>query len=101
MAVGMEMGLGPGHIVLVGDPTPPWKKGYSPPPIFGPCLLWTNGWMHQDGTWYEGRCQPRQHCVSWGPSSTSPKRGTAPTTFQPMSLVPKWLDGSRCHVVRR
>jgi len=33
MALGMEMGLGPGHNVLDGDPAPsppPPKKGYSP-----------------------------------------------------------------------
>jgi len=34
---GMEMDLGPGHIVLDGDPAPLPKKGQSPP-IFGPCL---------------------------------------------------------------
>jgi len=45
------VGLGPGHIVLDGDPAspPPKKKGaQSPNPIFGPCLLWPNGWMDQD-----------------------------------------------------
>jgi len=47
MALGMEVGLDPGHIVLDGDPgtqLPSPKKGQSPP-IFGPCLLWPNGWM--------------------------------------------------------
>jgi len=29
-----EVGLGPGDIVLDGDPAPP---------LFGPCLLWSNG----------------------------------------------------------
>jgi len=36
-ATGTEVGLGPGDIVLDGDPAPP--KG-AQPPIFGPCLLW-------------------------------------------------------------
>jgi len=35
MALGMEVGLGPGHIVLDGDSSPP-QKGAEPPPIFGP-----------------------------------------------------------------
>jgi len=35
------------------------------------CLLWPNGWMYQDATWYEGRPRPRPHCVTWGPSSPS------------------------------
>ena len=50
MAVGMEVGLGPVHIVLDGDTTPLPKKG-AEPPIFGPFLLWPNGWMHHDPTW--------------------------------------------------
>ena len=50
IALGMEVGLGPGHIVLDGDP--------ADPPIFRP-FLWPNGWMHQDATWYGGRPQPR------------------------------------------
>ena len=48
------------------------------PPIFGPFLLWPNGWMHQDATWYGCRAQPRGLCVRWGPSPSSPRRGTAP-----------------------
>ena len=30
------------------------KRGHIPP-IFGPFLLWPNGWMDQDVTWYGGR----------------------------------------------
>ena len=41
--LGTTVGLGPGHIVLDGDPSPP-KRGTAPStPIFGPCLLWPNG----------------------------------------------------------
>ena len=43
MPLGMEVGLGPGHIVLYGDPASPREKGHSPLPIFGACLLWPNG----------------------------------------------------------
>jgi len=43
MPLGMEVGLDPGDFVVDGDPA-------HPPPIFGPCLLWPNGWMHQDTT---------------------------------------------------
>jgi len=53
MPLGREVGLGPGDIVLDGDPAPP-KKG-AHPPIFSPCLLRPNGCMYQDTTWYEGR----------------------------------------------
>jgi len=41
MNLGMQVGLGPGHIVLDRDPAPP-PTG-AQPPVFGPCLLWTNG----------------------------------------------------------
>jgi len=38
-------------------------------PLFGPCLLWPNGWMDEDAIWYGGRPRPRPHCVRWEPSS--------------------------------
>jgi len=41
MALDMEVGLGPSHIVLDGDPAPLPERRH--PPIFGPCLLWPNG----------------------------------------------------------
>jgi len=31
MKLGAEVGLGPGHIVLDGEPVPVPKKGHSPP----------------------------------------------------------------------
>jgi len=36
MALGMEVGLCPRHIVLDGDPALLLKKGAEPPPSFGP-----------------------------------------------------------------
>ena len=117
-------------------------------PIFGPFLLWPNGWMHQDATWYGCRPQPRGLCVRWKPSSPpqkgggdpppkfsahvycgqmpgwikmplgtkvglspgdsvlnedpvpSPQIGWSPlSNFRPTSIVAKWLDASRCHLV--
>jgi len=43
MPFGTEIRLGPGHIVLDWDPVPPYGKGHSSPPLFGPYLLWPNG----------------------------------------------------------
>ena len=57
MPLGTMVGLGPGDIVLHGDPAAP-KKGLSPL-IFGPCPLWPNGCMYHDTTWHRGRPQPR------------------------------------------
>jgi len=49
MKLGVQIGFRPGHIVLGGDPAPPFPKGHSPP-IFGPYLLRPNGCMDQDVT---------------------------------------------------
>jgi len=95
----MAVGLGPGNIVLNGNPTPLPQKG-AEPPIFGPFLLWPNGWMHEDATWYEVGLSPGD-CVRWGPSFYLPKKGAEPPNFWPVSIVVIWLDGSRCHLVRR
>jgi len=60
-------------------------------------ILWPNGWMDQDATWYSGRPWPRQHCVRWGLRSRPQKRGTAhssPALFG-SSIVARWLDESR------
>jgi len=64
MKLGTDVGVGPGHIVLDGDPAPPPPKGHSPHFLVHVC--WPNGWMDQDATWYGGRPQSRRHCVTWG-----------------------------------
>jgi len=67
------------HCARWGHSSPAEKKG-TEPPIFGPSLLWPNGWMHQDATWYGGWPQPRRLCVRWGPSHL-PQKGQSPTQF--------------------
>jgi len=44
-------------------------------PNFGPFLLWPNGYMDQDATWYGGIPRPRRLCVRWGPRSPPQKGG--------------------------
>ena len=51
------------------------KRGHSPR-IFRPCLLWPNGWIDQDATWYYGRSWPGQHSVSCGHGSI--RKGHSP-----------------------
>jgi len=81
MSLGMKLGLGPVDFVLDGEPAPPPKVG-GRPLIFGPCLLWPNGWMDEGGTWYGGRPQCRRLCVRWRPSPPpSQKGGGAPHQF--------------------
>ena len=59
----------------MGTQLPPPQRGT---PNFGPCLLWPNGWLHQDATWYGCRPRPRPHCVRWRPRPLPSKRGKAP-----------------------
>jgi len=87
----MDVGLGPRHIVLDGDPASPSKKG-AELPIFGPYLLWPNGWWDQDTTWYRGRPRSRRYCVRRGPSSP-PENGHSPLLFGPCLLWQTgWMD---------
>jgi len=50
MPLGMEVGFGPGDFVLDGEPS--LAKTRSP------CLLWANGCMDHDATWYGGSLSP-------------------------------------------
>jgi len=75
MPHGTEVGLGLRDIVFDVDPATPRKKADPSHPIFGPCLLWPNGWMDGDAAWYGNRPRPRPHCIRWGP--TSRERGTS------------------------
>ena len=48
LPLSIEVGLGQGNCVLDWDPVYP-EKSHSPThAIFGPCLLWPNGWMDED-----------------------------------------------------
>jgi len=50
-------------------------------------VLWTNGLTDQDETSHAGRPWPWPHCVTWGPSSPSPK-GEKPPIFGQYPLRP-------------
>jgi len=107
MPLGTKVGLGSCHIVLDGDPAPSPKGAQLP--VFGPCLLWPNGWMDQDATWYGGRPRSRPHCVSWGPSFPSPEKGACPQFAAHVCCcqMSEWIKVRpvrtkwQCHLVRR
>jgi len=80
MKLGMQVGLGPGHIVLDERPAPAPPKRHSPP-IFRPCLLWPNRWMDQDGTWYGGKPQPRRFFFVLDPAPVAKKGAEPPPQF--------------------
>jgi len=77
MKLGTLVGLGPGHIVLDGDPAPLPQRGPELP-NFGSYLLRANGWMDQDATWYGRRPRRNRFCVRQRPRSPSQKGGGAP-----------------------
>jgi len=87
MALGVEVGLGPMHIVLDGDTAHLPEKG-AEPPIFGPSLLWPNGWMHMP-LGMEVGLSPGNFVLD-GEPAPYPKRGgaPAPTIFGPRLLWP-------------
>ena len=98
MKLGMRVGLGPGHIVLGGDPAPLPKGAQTPQ--FSVHKLQSNGCVDQDVTWYGARPQPRQLCVRWGPSLL-PKKGRSPLPNFRLRSMAKRLDGSRWHLAWR
>jgi len=97
MALGLEVGLSPGDFVLDGDPAPPLsRKGAEPPPQFSTnfivakpldasrCMLGMEvGLSPKDFVLARNRPPPQK-----GGGAILPK-------FRPMSIVAKWLDGSR------
>ena len=76
MKLGKQVGhLGIGHTVFDGRSSPS-PKG-AQPPIFRPYLLsvlWPNGWMDQDATWYGDRPRSRRHPVRWMENQLPPPK---------------------------
>jgi len=52
-------------------------------------VLWSNGWIDQDATWYGGRSRPGPHCVRWGGTQLPTRKGAQqpPPTFRLMSIA--------------
>ena len=103
MPLGMEVGLGPGHILPERDPAVPPKRGTSAPYFRN---LWTAAHVYcgQTAGWIR---IPRGTVVGLGPADNVldrdpalSKKGIQPP-FWPMSVLSKRLDGSRCRLVRR
>ena len=93
--LGVQVGLGPGHIVLDGDPVAPPSKGHSPPPFSAHiCCGQMAAWIKM----------PLGMEVDLGQgdfvSLAFPQKGCGATSqFSAISIVPKRLDASRCHLV--
>jgi len=95
MKLGMQLGLGPGHIVLDGD------VGSLPqrdrvPPIFD---FSAHIYCRQTAAWIKMPLDMEVglgtgHIVVDGDPATPPPKGAQPSNFRPMSIVPKRLGGS-------
>jgi len=91
MPLGTDIGFGPGDIVLDGDQAPP-KKG-AQPPIFGPCLLWPNGCICQDTSWYVSIGLSLGNIVLDGDPAPPPLKGHITSIFGQCPLWPNgWMD---------
>ena len=99
MALGMDVGLSPGDVVLDGDPVPLSNKGAEPPKFSAHVYCGQmSGWIKMPlGT--KVGLSPGD-CVLDRDPAPLPKKGAAPN-FRPTSIVVKQLNGSRCHFVRR
>jgi len=90
MKLDMQVGPGPGHVVLDGDPTPP-PKGQNPPPsIF--CCGQTTGWIKMPHGTKVASAQVTL-CYMGNQLRTPPKRGAALTFRSIFIIVAKRLDG--------
>ena len=87
MPLGVEVDLGPGHIMLDGDPARPPPKGHSPPTFAHICCGQMAGWIKMSPS-----LDPSNIVLDGDPAPLPKKGGRAPN-FQPMYLWPNgWMD---------
>ena len=78
MPLGKDVGLGPGDIVLDGEPSLP-QKGAQQPPIFGLCNV--------------AKRLPLGTEVDLGPGDNSAHKGALPPILGPCLLWDLWPNG--------
>ena len=85
MPLGMEVGLGPCDFLFNGDPSPPEKNGTAPTQFLAH-VLWRNGWMDQDATWYTEVNLGPGHIVLDGDPAPPRMGHSSPPLFGPCLL---------------
>ena len=102
MKLGLQVGLGPGHIVLGGDPAPPLPKGHSPQFSAHICCGEMAAWIKMPLSMELG-LGPGDFVLDGDPAPLpkKAKRGRSPPNFRPMFIVAKRLDGSRWYLTWR
>ena len=72
----MEVGLGPGHIVLDGDPAPPPRKRGPSPQFSAQVYCGQTAALNQGAFWcHASRPRPRTHCYM---GTQLPQQGLSP-----------------------
>jgi len=99
MKLGMQVGLGPGHIVL-DDPAHAPLQGAQPPFSAYICCGQMAGWIKMP-LGREVGLSPSDIVLDGDP--TPPKKGSGAAKLRSMSILAKRLDldVSRCHLVRK
>jgi len=91
MKLGMQVGLGPGHIVLDEDPAPPSPKGHGPQFSAHICCGQMAAWI-KVSLGMELGLGPGDFVLDGDPAPPSPKGGPK-FFFRPMFIAAKRLDG--------
>ena len=92
MALGMEVGLGPAHIVLDGEPAPLPQKG-TEHPIFGPFYCRQTAECIKMPLGMDVGLSPGDFVyVRWGPSFPSPKWAQPPIFGECLLWPNDWMD---------
>jgi len=101
MALGRELGLSPSDIVLDGNPAPLPQNGAEPPKFSAHIYCGQTARWIKMALGMEVRLGPGHIVLDGDPLQLPlPRKGAQPLhNFQPMSVVAKRLDGSRCHLV--
>jgi len=91
MKLGMQVGIGPGHIVLDGDPAPPPQRGTAPQFSAHIRCGQMAAWIKMS-LGMELGLGPGDFVLDGNPAPP-PQTGTEPPKFRPMFIVAKQLDG--------
>jgi len=92
MKLGTQVGLGPGHIVLDGDPAPLPKNGAEPPKFLAPVYCGqTAGWINM--AWHGDRLSTGDFVLNGDPAR--------PLNFRSMFIIVIVISLEHCTDVRR